>query len=105
MRNVASAIQNDKIKPKKVKIFDKLDNSFNLWLSFNPSNMKSISFKLALLLCFMQLLSSCMYRYIQQQDTGKLMTYPVIPHKNEVEVYFNPTFPTELFKVLIISSL
>jgi hypothetical protein len=36
-----------------------------------------------------------MYRYFPQQDTGKLMTYPVIPHKNEVEVYFNNEKPKD----------
>ncbi len=49
--------------------------------------MKSTICKFVFLACFMQFLSSCMFHYLPQ-DTGKLMTYPVIPHKNEVEVYF-----------------
>lgn len=57
--------------------------------------MKSIIFKFVCLFFVTQLLSSCMYRYFPQQDTGKLMTYPVIPHKNEVEVYFNNEKPTD----------
>ena len=57
--------------------------------------MKSVIFKFVSLLFVVQLLSSCMYRYFPQQDTGKLMTYPVIPHKNEVEVYFGNEKPID----------
>jgi hypothetical protein len=57
--------------------------------------MKSVIFKFVSLLFVMQLLSACMYHYFPQQDTGKLMTYPIIPHKNEVEVYFGNEKPTD----------
>jgi hypothetical protein len=45
-----------------------------------------------LLLCF--LFSACMRGY-QNQDSGQLMPYPIIPHTQEVEVYFNQEKPTD----------
>lgn len=39
---------------------------------------------------------SCMMSYLPQNtDAGKLMDFPIIPHQNEVEVYFNGEKPSD----------
>lgn len=52
--------------------------------------------KFAFVLAIFCTYQSCMMSYLPQNtDTGKLMDFPIIPHQNEVEVYFDGEKPTD----------
>jgi hypothetical protein len=62
----------------------------------NKKNLMKQFIKFALVFAAFCTYQSCMMSYFSQNtDTGKLMDFPIIPHQNEVEVYFEGEKPTD----------